>query len=124
MRELPRDPERLKHIILAIDNATSFTEGKSVEDLQKDPLLFFATVKNVEIIGEASYMISLDFKANHPKTPWKKIVGLRHVFVHEYYQILPDELMNVIQKDLPPLRKQVVEYLKEFETTAGLPAGS
>jgi len=72
MRELPRDPERLKHIILAIDNATSFTEGKSVEDLQKDPLLFFATVKNVEIIGEASYMISLDFKANHPKTPWKK----------------------------------------------------
>jgi len=69
MRELPRDPERLNHIIIAIDNATSFTEGKSVEDLQKDPLLLFATVKNVEIIGEASYMISLDFKENHPKTP-------------------------------------------------------
>lgn len=123
MRELPRDPERLKHIILAIDNATAFTVGKSAEDLQKDRLLFFATVKNVEIIGEASYMISLEFKAKHPKTPWKRIIGLRHVFVHEYYQILPDELMNVIQNDLPPLREQVVGYLKEFEATTGQPAG-
>ena len=58
MRELPRDPERLKHIILAIDNATSFTEGKSVEDLQKDPLLFFC---NGEKCGNYRRSLLYDF---------------------------------------------------------------
>jgi hypothetical protein len=32
---------------------------------------------------------------------------------------MPKELMNVVQNDLPPLRKQVVEYLKEFEAAEG-----
>ena len=124
MREAPRDPERLRHIITAIDNAIRFTEGKTFEDLQANSILFFGTVKNVEIIGEASYMLTSDFKERHSATPWKRIVGLRHVFVHEYYQIMPKELMNVVQNDLPPLRKQVVEYLKEFEATEGRSEGN
>ena len=69
-------------------------------------------------------MLTSDFKERHSATPWKRIVGLRHVFVHEYYQIMPKELMNVVQNDLPPLRKQVVEYLKEFEATEGLSEGN
>ena len=35
-----------------------FMNGKSVDDLAKDKLLFYGVVKNIEIIGEASYMLS------------------------------------------------------------------
>ena len=45
-----------------------FSNGVKREDFQKDSILYFAIVKNIEIIGEASYMLSLDFKDAHPDT--------------------------------------------------------
>lgn len=114
MREELRDPGRLEHILLSIDNIRSFVEGHTRDDLEKDRLLYYATVKNFEIIGEASYMLSDDFTNAHPDTPWKRIVGLRHILVHDYYQINADELWNIIQNDLNPLREQIVRYKSEL----------
>ena len=42
MREKPKDPGRLEHILMAIDNVASFLEGKTLRDLQTDKMLFFA----------------------------------------------------------------------------------
>ena len=113
MREPLKDAGRLEHILIAIDNACSFTSGHSEEDLTNDKLLFYAVVKCVEIVGEAAYMLTTQFKENHPSTPWKTITGLRHALVHGYYQIESPELWNIIQNDLPPLKEQVEGYLKE-----------
>ena len=77
-------------------------------------MLFYAIVKNLEIIGEAAYMLTPAFKDRHPETPWKRIIGLRHILVHDYYQVDADELWNIIQNDLAPLRSQVDTYRKEF----------
>lgn len=62
MREPDRDFGRLQDIIQAANHIASFTEGFSKEDLSTDKLRYFAVVKNVEIIGEAAYMLSLEFK--------------------------------------------------------------
>ena len=77
--------------------------------------MYFAIVKNIEIIGEASYMLSLDFKDTHPDTNWKVIVAMRHFLVHGYYQVDPEEVWNVIEQDLQPLKEQVEKYLAEME---------
>ena len=114
MREELRDPGRLEHILMAIDNVLSFTTDRSVEDLRDDKMLFYGTVKNLEIIGEAAYMLTPAFKNAHPGTPWKKIIGLRHILVHDYYQVEANELWNIIHKDLNPLKTQVTKYLKEI----------
>jgi len=34
-------------------------------------MMYYAIVKNIEIIGEASYMLTSEFKDAHPQTPWK-----------------------------------------------------
>lgn len=124
MKEALRDQGRLEHILRAIDYALCISEGKDINTLSELDPVYFALVKNVEIIGEASYMITDDFKEKHLDTPWKKIVGMRHVLVHGYYEITKEDLWNVVQNDLPPLRKQVVEYLKEYEATEGLSEGN
>ncbi len=124
MREPVRDPQRLEHIIKAIDCCFRFADGKTPEELDEKSMLYYALVKNIEIVGEASYMLSLNFKDAHPNTDWRTITAMRHVLVHDYYMISKRRVWSVIQNDLPPLRKQVVEYLKEFETTEGLPADS
>lgn len=89
--------------------------GKTKDEIPKDGILYYAVVKNVEIIGEAAYMLSQEFKDSHPQTPWKIIIGMRHILVHGYFEVEPDEVWNVIDKDLKPLQAQLESYLKEFE---------
>ena len=48
MREPVKDPARLEHILLAIDRIFSFVDGRDLEDIQKDSMLYYAVVKNIE----------------------------------------------------------------------------
>ena len=73
-------------------------------------------MSNVKTLRKiASYMLSLDFKDAHPETNWKVIVAMRHFLVHGYYQVDPEEVWNVIEQDLLPLKEQVEKYLAEME---------
>lgn len=72
MKEALRDQGRLEHILRAIDYALCISEGKDINTLSELDPIYFALGKNVEIIGEASYMITNDFKEKHLDTPWKK----------------------------------------------------
>lgn len=78
-------------------------------------MLYFAVVKNIEIIGEAAYMLTKEFIESHLQTPWKYIIKMRHILVHGYYQINPEQLYNVYQEDLPLLAPQIEKYIKEME---------
>lgn len=114
MREKPRDPSRLHHMLHAISKVEEFLKGKSEEEFVSDSLLFYGVVKNIEIIGEAAYMLTPEFRENHPLTPWREITGMRHFLVHGYYQVDASEVWNVAMKDLQPLKNQIIEYLKDM----------
>lgn len=40
---------------------------------------------------------------------------MRHVLVHDYYQINLEILWDIIQNDIPPLREQIKGYLSQME---------
>ena len=107
MREIIRDKGRLEHILEAISNVFEFTKNVVFEDLKNDKLLFFAVVKNIEIIGEASYKLSKELKTSNSNIEWDAIIGLRHVLVHDYYHISEERVWKIIQKDLLPLKEQI-----------------
>ena len=111
MRELVRDRDRLEHIVEAIDRILEFATNRTKEEVEADNLKYYGIVKNIEIIGEATYKLTHAFCRQHPETPWEFIAKMRHVLVHDYYQIDSEQVWNVIQKDLSPLRKQVEAYL-------------
>ena len=115
MRENVRDRDRLEHIVEAIDRILDFADGKTKEELEADNLKYYGIVKNIEIIGEATYKLTRAFCGQHPETPWEFIAKMRHVLVHDYYQIEPREVWKVIQEDLHPLREQVARYLDEVD---------
>ena len=116
MREKPRDKGRLQHIASAISNVKNFLVERTADDFLSDAMLYFAVVKNMEIIGEAAYMLTLDFKENHPDTPWKDIINMRHILVHGYYQVDSREVWLTIKNDLPLLEKQIKQYLTEIDS--------
>ncbi|MDR0812132.1 MAG: DUF86 domain-containing protein [Paludibacter sp.] len=107
MREEIRDTGRLEHILESINNLFEFTQNITFTDFQNDKMRKFAIVKNLEIIGEASYMMTKQFKEQHSEIEWKVIVDLRHVLVHGYYKIRNEEIWYIIQNDLPQLKEKI-----------------
>ncbi len=100
----------------AIMNIKKFLTDRTADDFLSDAMLYFAVVKNMEIIGEAAYMLTLEFKDNHPDTPWKDIINMRHILVHGYYQVDSREVWLTIKNDLPLLEKQIKQYLTEIDS--------
>ena len=115
MRESARDKERLLHIMEAISNIKEFTDGIMREQLFSDKMRYFAVVKNIEIIGEASNMLTLEFRDNHCDLPWNAIVGMRNVIVHDYINIHEDLLWDTVTNDIPELETHISAYLLEFK---------
>ncbi|MDO4511557.1 MAG: DUF86 domain-containing protein [Bacteroidales bacterium] len=115
MREPAKDKGRLQHILLAIERVREFTSGIKKDELVSDILHLHATVYNVQIIGEAVYKLSKEFKDSHVDTPWSMIEKMRHILVHDYYQVNFDILWIVITEDIPKLEAQIIEYIKELE---------
>lgn len=115
MREKARDKGRLEDIIEYSNNVTMLIEGFSYEDLVADKRTYYAVMKNVEIVGEAAFMLSKDFKDAHQDTPWKVVQGMRHVLVHDYANVVPRILWGTATTDIPILQKQVEQYLSETD---------
>ena len=113
MRERINDKGRLRNIIssfkIILDNKDRF----NLEKIESDPIVFFGFVKQLEIIGEAVYMLSKEFRNQHKDVEWDVIEGMRHVLVHGYYQIRPTQLWNTIQQDIPVLKPQIESLLDE-----------
>ena len=114
MREASKDIIRLEHIIQAIERIKCYTLGKRFDDFVKDDMMYYAVVKNIEIIGEAANLLTNEFKSEHPDTQWKLITGMRNYIVHEYFQVDNTVIWDVIQNDLPYLEAQIKDYLKNL----------
>ena len=118
MRERARDKGRLRDIIEYSDNVARFIKGYSFESFVADKMIYYSVMKNVEIVGEAAYMLSKAFKKAHPTTPWKTVQGMRHVLVHDYAHIVSETLYDTAVNGIPELREQVAKYLADTDWEA------
>ena len=66
----------MEDIIEYSNNVTNLIEGYSFEALVADKRTYYSVVKNIEVVGEAAYMLTKAFKKAHQTTPWK--AGTRH----------------------------------------------
>lgn len=69
MREPLRDKERLEHMLAATERVIRYTSNKDFDDLKTDDMMYYAVVKNIEIIGEAANLLSPEFISSHSNTP-------------------------------------------------------
>ena len=73
MREKVRDRGRLEHILEAIESIEEFHAQYTFEDIKKNKLIFYGFIKLVEVIGEAVYMLSTEFRDSHSDVNWRQI---------------------------------------------------
>ncbi|MDR2682316.1 MAG: DUF86 domain-containing protein [Dysgonamonadaceae bacterium] len=115
MREQVKDKGRLEHILEAINNALDFIGNVSFEEYQTNTILRFAVVKCVEIVGEASYKLTNEFREQHFEIEWRNIISMRHILVHGYYQTEDKIVWDTVKNYLPILKEQIQAiYENEF----------
>jgi uncharacterized protein with HEPN domain len=115
MREKARDKRRIEDIISYSENVTRLVKNVTYDEFVKDIAIYYGTMKNVEIVGEAAYMLTKEFKALHPETPWDIVQGMRHVLVHDYANVSSQTLFDTATKDVPEIRRQAQKYLAETD---------
>ena len=66
-----------------------------------------AVMRQLEIIGEATKRLSEEFRRVHPDLPWREMAATRDRLVHGYFTVKLDIVWNVVEKDLPHVKRYV-----------------
>lgn len=99
-----------------LDMAINLRDARSkhtFDDIVNDSILYYGLTKMTEIIGEAAYKLTHEFRETHPGLPWREIIGMRHMLVHGYFTISPEVLWDVIQNDIPAMIPVLERFLDE-----------
>lgn len=115
MREVIKDRGRLLHMLKAINGVLADKQLYTLDDIKHSTLLFYGFTKYVEVIGEAVYMLTKEFRDLHKEVNWRQIEKMRHVLVHGYYTVDPESLWETIEKDIPELKPWIERYIEECE---------
>jgi uncharacterized protein with HEPN domain len=102
--------ERLRDIKDAIGAIKSHLE-RTPKPQKDDPLLHDALLFQFVVIGEAVKNLASETRESAPRIPWSDIAGLRDLIAHEYFRIEIDRILEIVDRDLPPLEQAVDRLL-------------
>lgn len=68
-------------------------------------------LRHIQIIGEAAWRLSEPVKGAHPAVPWRLMTGMRHVLVHDYFDVNWDRVYETARDDVPTLKLQIEAIL-------------
>lgn len=85
------------------EKVIAYTDGLDQEGFVASGLNYDATVRNLELIGEAATRIPETVRAAHPELPWRLVIATRNRLIHGYLGIDNDTLWSIIRDDTPVL---------------------
>jgi uncharacterized protein with HEPN domain len=91
----------------------NYTRNLSFEEFEKDRKTIDAVIRNFEIIGEASSKLPKEFREKYPEIPWKSIIGLRNVLIHDYFGVDVVAVWENIRQKLPELEQQIKSIIEK-----------
>lgn len=94
-------------ILENIKDIEFFSKGLTKGKFRDNKLKQNAIIRSLEIIGEAVKNIPDSFRNKHQNIPWRKIAGFRDILSHVYFGVNMDRVWNIIEKDLPNLKKDI-----------------
>ncbi|MFT3996441.1 MAG: DUF86 domain-containing protein [Asticcacaulis sp.] len=102
-----RERQALADIAENIDLALGFAEGLDEAAFALDRKSYYAVVRCLEIISEASRKVSDDVKARHPELPWKQIAGSGNIYRHDYGNVAHSMIWVTLHRSLPSLKAAI-----------------
>lgn len=81
----------------------TYTDGFDQAGFVASGITYDATLRNLELIGEAATHIPEEVRATHPEIPWRMIIATRNRLIHGYLGIDDDTLWSIVQDEVPEL---------------------
>jgi len=85
------------------ENVIAYSDGFDLADFESSGLNYDATIRNLELIGEAATHIPVEIRESNRNIPWRLIIATRNRLIHSYLGIDNDTLWSIIKDDVPPL---------------------
>jgi uncharacterized protein with HEPN domain len=86
----------------------AYTEGLDHAGFVGNSLKYDATIRNLELIGEAAMHVPDDIRRANPQIPWRLIIATRNRLIHAYLGIDNDTLWSIVRGDIPALLPQLI----------------
>ncbi|EGL84288.1 protein of unknown function DUF86 [Caldalkalibacillus thermarum TA2.A1] len=102
----------LEDILKCIDKIEEYTKGMDFEKFRNNQLVIDAVIRNLEVIGEASKYVPDEIRESYPSVPWKSMIGLRNILIHEYFGIDEEIVWEIVSSDLKKIKPVIEEIIR------------
>jgi uncharacterized protein with HEPN domain len=103
------DREYLLDILEAIEHIERYRSDRAAFDADERTQVWM--INRLQIIGEASRKLSDELRAKHPEVPWSDIMGMRHILVHDYFEVDLNIVWTAVTESVPELKENVQKIL-------------
>jgi uncharacterized protein with HEPN domain len=108
----------LDDMIVFAEAVLAYTDGLGQEGFVHSRLNYDATLRNLELIGEAASHVPEDARKLVPEVPWRQLVATRNRLIHGYLGIDNDTLWSIVRDDVPPLLQNLRRLKSLVDTGA------
>ena len=97
------------------EKVLAYTAGFDQSRFVASGLTYDATVRNLELLGEAASHVPQEVRASAPEIPWRQIIATRNRLIHAYLGIDNDILWNIIEEDIHALLPNLKQLKKRLD---------
>lgn len=102
----------INDILRAISDIEETTKNKNFNVFSQDKNLVDATAMRIQIIGESVKKLPEGLKKKEKQIKWNYLESLRNIISHAYFKIDSELLWDILQKEVPPLKKAILKISK------------
>ncbi|NPA27949.1 MAG: DUF86 domain-containing protein, partial [Epsilonproteobacteria bacterium] len=87
------------------------------EEFKEDEKTISATIREIEVIGEAAKQIPKEIREKFNDLPWSLMAKMRDKLIHWYFEIDEEIVWKVAVEKLPPIKTKIDEIIKELKSS-------
>jgi uncharacterized protein with HEPN domain len=103
----------LRDILESIERIETYTRGVSYDSFCHNQMMVDAVIRNLEVIGEAAGNVPEELRNKYSSIPWRKMIGLRNILIHEYFGIDESIVWEVATTNLKEVKPDILIAIQE-----------